>query len=131
MIGLDTNILVRLIVGDDPKQLKSALSLITKTERSKEKMFINHVVLAEFAWVLSRTFKYPREEIIDTLESLMSNESVTFQDRSLVRLALRSFRSSSADFSDCLLNTINGSQGCETTYTFDKQAAKLPGMKLA
>ena len=131
MIGLDTNVLVRLIVGDDPRQLKSALRLVKKTEQLKERMFINHVVLAEFTWVLSHTFKYPKEEIIEALESLMSNESVTFQNLSLVRLALRSYRSSSADFSDCLLNTINGSEGCETTYTFDKQAATLPGMVLA
>ncbi|MCA9423682.1 MAG: type II toxin-antitoxin system VapC family toxin [Candidatus Omnitrophica bacterium] len=131
MIGVDTNILVRLIVQDEPSQFKKALRLIQEVEVGKEQLFINDVVLAELSWVLSATYEYSKEEIAGVLERMVSNPSIVLRNPDLVVLAIRSFRSSSADFSDCLLNSLNQAQGCETTYTFDKKASKLPGMKLA
>ena len=55
MIGLDTNVLVRYLVQDDPAQTRHANALIDRAAAQETAMFINHVVMCELAWVLSPT----------------------------------------------------------------------------
>ena len=52
------------------------------------------------------------------------NACVTVEDGESVWLALREFESGNADFADCLIGSRNHSRGCETTFTFDRKAAK-------
>ena len=54
MIGLDTNVLVRYLVQDDPTQTRQANALIDRAAARETAMFINHVVMCELAWVLGR-----------------------------------------------------------------------------
>ena len=51
------------------------------------------------------------------------------QDIEIVLRAIRRFESAQADFSDCLIETVALAQGCSHTMTFDKAAARLPGMQ--
>ncbi len=44
--------------------------------------------------------------------------------------ALQLYISSRADFGDCCIAALAAAAGCEYTFTFDKEAAKLPGMRL-
>jgi len=132
VIGLDTNILVRYITQDDPSQSKRAVRILeSKTPVERPKFFVNLIIMVEVLWVLQRTYRFKRAEQIEVIERLISNPQIHLESPRIARRALHFFQDHSADFSDCLLAAINESEGCETTYTFDKKAAKLPGMNLA
>ncbi len=66
MIGLDTNVLVRYLTQDDPIQSKQANKLIEQS--LKEGLFINHIVLCELVWVLTRAYKRSKSEVIEIIE---------------------------------------------------------------
>ena len=68
MKGLDTNVLVRYLVQDDPEQGEIAASYIREIKASGETCFINNIVLCELAWVLRSAYKLSRDEIISTLD---------------------------------------------------------------
>jgi predicted nucleic-acid-binding protein len=57
MIGVDTNVLVRYIVGDDPKQSKLAITFLEKTCSKENPGFVNLIVLCELVWVLRGAYK--------------------------------------------------------------------------
>jgi predicted nucleic-acid-binding protein len=53
VIGIDTNILIRLLVADSPEQATAARVLMEEVEARSDKIFVNRLVLAEFLWVLA------------------------------------------------------------------------------
>ena len=65
MIGLDTNVLVRYLVQDDPAQTRQANALIDRAAAQEKAMFINHVVMCELAWVLGHGYGYARTALAE------------------------------------------------------------------
>lgn len=125
MIGLDTNVLVRYLVQDDPTQTRQANALIDRAAAHETAMFINHVVMCELAWVLGRGYGYARPALAEVIEKILLGRQFEIEKKDLVWAALANFKSSKADFSDCLIGVINELAGCESTLTFDRSAVSL------
>jgi predicted nucleic-acid-binding protein len=126
MIGLDTNVLVRYLVQDDPAQSRQANTLIDRAAARDTAMFINNVVVCELAWVLARGYGYTRPELAEIIEKILLGRQFEVEKKDLVWSALASFKSSRADFADCLIGVINELEGCDSTLTFDRTAVSLP-----
>lgn len=130
MIGLDTNVLVRYIVRDDPAQTASADRCIEHRCSREQPGYVSHLVLAELVWVLDRGYGYPRRMLADVLGTLLSSEEIRIQDAPLVRVALGEFSAGTADFADCLIGILHRRAECESTVTFDRKAARLSTHRL-
>jgi len=130
MIGLDTNVLVRLLTRDDPNQGRLAQHFIDRHSSSEDPAFINRVVVVELVWVLESYSDYSRSQIADAVESLLSTANFRVEDQSAFRSAVKAYREG-ADFADALIATINDWRGCSATATFDADARKkLPNFTL-
>ncbi len=125
MIGLDTNVLVRYLVEDDPRQAATAAKLIEKQCTEDDPGFVNRVVLCELVWVLESAYGYARATIAATIESLLRTAELEIDAVEVAWPALTAYRAGSADFSDALIGRLNRDAGCSATATFDKGAAKL------
>ena len=121
MIGLDTNVLLRLFVEDDPAQSARARRHVGEAT-AEEPCLINSVVLAEFAWALSKKMKQKRAEVARLIEEVLSADDLYIPDRRAVERALAAYRSGRADFPDYFLAAINAELGCASTATFDRAA---------
>ncbi len=124
MIGLDTNVLVRFLTGDDPKQSEIASEWIRVAVAKEEKLFLNRIVLCELVWVLSGSYGFPKSRIVETLEELLSTDHLIVEDHGVAFAALEDYASSNADFADCLIGRGNSASGCSATLTFDKKLWK-------
>ena len=129
MIGLDTNVLVRYIMQDDPKQARKA-SLLIESLTQAAPGYVPVVVVLELFWVLTKSYELSKEQASQALEMLLRTKELVVDRAEQVAGALRLYKSSTADFSDCLIERIAASAGCERTMTFDAKAAKLAGMTL-
>jgi len=130
MIGIDTNVLVRLLTQDDPVQAEAAHRRLGPLDAVAESVLLNDIVLVETLWVLRRLYGHDRQTQIDVLGHLLSALTFCFENRDVVTQAARHFADSTADFSDCLIAAKNASLGCDVTATFDHAMAKLPGVEL-
>ncbi len=128
MIGLDTNILLRLVTGDDEAQLKTVTRWLAAHARD-DTLYVNHVVLAETLWTLKSGYGYARSDLTTFVDSLLGNAVFEIEEMGLVEDALRLFESTQADFADCLIFAKNA-RSCGATITFDKAASALPLAKL-
>lgn len=126
MIGLDSNVLVRYLTQDDPAQSKQATALIEEALGQGESLYLNHVVICELNWVLSKAYGYGRTDLAETLETMLGASQFEFEDKNALWQALAGFRQSAADFADCLIGAKNAAAGCTSTLTFDKRARGLP-----
>ncbi|MFP5462378.1 MAG: PIN domain-containing protein [Gammaproteobacteria bacterium] len=129
MIGLDTNVLVRYVMQDDPKQARKATELIEGLS-SEVPGFVPLVALVELVWVLSSSYRLSRGQVAETLDLLLRSREIVVDRADLVLQAQRRFASGGADFSDCLIERIAHDQGCASTMTFDVGAARTAGMTL-
>lgn len=129
MIGLDTNVLVRYIAQDDPKQSPRANRLIEGLT-AEEPGFISVVALVELVWVLAACYHLKRDQLAQAIEGVLRAKEFVVDRAGEVAQALRLFRAGSADFADCLIARTGSSAGCSATFTFDAGAAKSAGMSL-
>lgn len=126
MIGVDTNVLVRHLVGDDPAQTPKARALLAARCTVDDPGYVNRIVLCELVWVLGRGYRYDRITIAGALEQLLNAAELQIEDREAALGALAAYRTSKADFADCLMGLLNRAAGCEHTMTFDRDAIALP-----
>lgn len=130
MIAFDTNVLLRLLLDDDPPQARKAQALLEQTISKSDKVLLPDIVLCEVEWVLSSVYKVPRAEIIETLRHLLEADEFAFLNRSAVSEALNAYGDGSADFSDYLIGATAAKAGAATTYTFDRALRRTTGFSL-
>ncbi len=129
MIGLDTNVLVRYVAQDDPKQSPMA-TLLIESLTVEAPGFVSVVSVVELVWVLSGCYDSTKGEICEALETLLRTKELVVAQADTVWKALRMFREGKADFADCLIERSAHEAGCDHTVTFDQNAAKACGMRL-
>ena len=129
MTGLDTNVLVRYVMQDDPRQSARANSLIESLS-AEEPGFVPVVVLVELVWVLSGSYGLDRAQVATVLGTLLRSKELVMDRAELVTQSLKRYSASGADFADALIERLAASAGCSATMTFDADAVKAAGMTL-
>lgn len=127
MLGIDTNVLVRYLVRDDPAQYERARRLISRQITAGESILVSLLVWLETEWVLRSRYELPKPVIVATFSALLEASELTFEDEPSLEQALYSWKDSGADFADCLIDARHRRLGCRATATFDAQALKLAG----
>jgi len=130
MIGIDTNVLVRLIVADEPRQAAVARNFIRERCSSADPGFVSNVVLAEIAWILATGYGYSRLQVADAIDQIMETVQLQVESSTDIAAALVEYRAGPADFADCLVGQTNRTADCSHTVTFDRKAAKLGTFEL-
>ena len=130
MIGIDTNILLRLWLNDDPAQSKRIDQLLAEHGGLPGSLLVTDVVLVEAVWTLKSAFEQDKHAQSIAVRSLLEETAFAFEDREAVAAALTLFDSGSCGFADCLVVAKHARQGCDFTATFDRGMRKLPGVKV-
>ena len=88
MTGLDTNVLLRIIVRDDADQMARARDLVDRVYRAGSRCYVNDIVLCEFVWVLGSVYRFDRHEIAEALERLLDTPHFRVGDDARVQSAI-------------------------------------------
>jgi predicted nucleic-acid-binding protein len=129
MIGLDTNVLVRYLVQDDPDQSEKATHLIEHRLTERERGFISVVAMVETVWVLDRTYGLDAQEIAGAIERILQVDVLTVENEQEVFAAMIALKQGLGSFADALVAELGNRAGCRHTLTFDQGALRLPGFR--
>jgi predicted nucleic-acid-binding protein len=122
MRAIDTNVLVRLVIGDDPEQVGRAESFV------KTGAWVSVLALAETTWVLGSAYALGHAQLAAIVEMLLHHKDLTLQDADVVEAALELFRSRPGlGFSDCLMLRIARKARHLPLGTFDRALGKIEG----
>ncbi len=130
MIGLDTNVLARLLTRDDEAQAQKAKALLDKHADEDGALFVSDVVLAELVWTLERAYGLQRAEIGQAVRALADSATLRFESRNVLRQAQELFLKDKAGFADCLIVAKAQAAGCDSVVTFDRVIHSLPGVEV-
>lgn len=123
MKGLDTNVLVRYLVGDHPEQSASAARVIDDALDHGEALHIGAIVLCELVWVLESAYGPSRARVADAIDGILRSAQLRFDDPTLCWRALGAYRAGPGDFADYLIGLEAEAGGATTTYSFDRALA--------
>ena len=129
MSALDTNVLVRYLVGDVPEQREAARELIDGLTPD-EPGFICREVVLEVAWVLERSYDFTRERVADALMDMTASDSLVVEDSDDVAAAAYRYRQGGVGFSDLMILKAVERANAAPLHTFDHRLARMRGAAL-
>lgn len=122
MRAVDTNVLVRLAVRDDDRQVAAAEGFVANGA------WVSQLVLLEFVWVLTSVYGFGRPEVSRAVEILLNHAHLTIEASETVVAALEQYRRSAGPaFSDCLVLEAARKAGHLPLGTFDRDLGRLAG----
>ncbi len=121
---LDTNVLLRHLLGDDPDQSPRAHRLMRQLQEESRRAELQDVVIAETVWVLEKGLGVPRKEIASHLLTLLSLRGLLHRAKEIARDALECYARTDSDIVDCLLAAQVRERGGEVC-TFDNDFDRL------
>ena len=124
MRAVDTNLLVRLLARDHPKQTAAAEAFVAGGA------WVSHLVLVEAIWVLGSVFSRDAAALAGSVQMLLEHESLALQDPDVVEAALVHFvKRPALGFSACLILEVARKAGHLPLGSFDRDLAKLEGVQ--
>ncbi len=130
MIGLDTNVVIRYLLQDDPVQSPKATEVIERGLTEDDPGFVSVVVMTETAWVLERAYGLADEEIAAAVERMLQTDVLVIENEQEIFTAMIALRQGRGSFADALIGALCARAGCSRTLTFDRKALRLPGFEL-
>ena len=129
MIGVDTNILMRFLLVDDPRQSDAARSLLARCS-VREPAFLGREALIETVWVLESAYGLAPAKVAPVILGLLEAEEIVVEATEDAVVAVEAYGAGMADFADHMIVAAAQRSGCETLYTFDRKAARHNGATL-
>lgn len=117
-LSVDTNVILRLMVRDDPRQTALAARELERAEA----VILSLVTLCEAAWVMERTYRFSRATIAENLRALLAVPSVEY-DRPEVEAGL-AILDLGGDFADGVIARHGRSRRAEVFVSFDQKAIR-------
>jgi predicted nucleic-acid-binding protein len=130
MIGLDTNILIRYFVQDDPVQSLQASEIIERRLTEENPGFISIVAMVEIVWVLDRAYRFKVREIASVIERMLQTDVLVVQNEQEVFTAMIALKEGQGSFADAVISALAIKANCSCTLTFDRKALHIPGFML-
>jgi predicted nucleic-acid-binding protein len=125
MIGLDTNVVLRYLLQDDPAQTRRANRIFEQELSDQNPGFINLATTLEIVWMLRSLLRQTSAQIALHLENLLAADSLEIQNEQQVFEAVFALKTGTGEFEDALIGALNAWAGCSHTLTFDRKAARL------
>jgi predicted nucleic-acid-binding protein len=130
MIGLDTNVIARIVLADDAAQTRQAAAMLAAAQQRGEEVSLSLPVVLELEWVLRSAAKLGKTAVITTLRHLLETELLQIENEGVLEYALHLYEGNKADFAECLFVAKYRMQGCRVMVSFDVQACKIDGVVL-
>ena len=130
MITFDTNLLVRLLVEDDPLQAEKARGALRAAIEQGQRCLVTIPALCELLWVLRRAYKVPRTELAEVVQNFLDDDRYEVENRSSVAQSLDRFRAGKGDFADYLIGIRGQAHGSTLVLTFDRGLLNEDGFQV-
>jgi len=129
-VGIDTNVLIRLLVNDNPVQHKAVLKFGEGIDKNYAG-FVTVISLVEMDWALRKQYGFTKGESVEAIRRIVRTRGVEIQSPDVVVRALQGVEDGDGEFADLMIAHLCLDAGCDHIVTLDKKAAaKIPAVAL-
>jgi predicted nucleic acid-binding protein len=128
---IDTDVIVRLLTGDDLQKQGRARDLFKRIEIGEVTVFAPVTVIADCVYVLASPslYKIPRTEVVGLLRPILRLRGFRLQDRRTVLRALDLYAAAALDFGDAYVAASMERLGSQRVYSYDTDYDRVKGIK--
>ena len=128
---IDTDVVVRLLTGDDLEKQARARDLFKRIEAGELTVFAPVTMVADCIYVLSSPslYKLPRTEVVGLLLPILRLRGSRLQDRRTVLRALELYAETSLDFGDAYIAASMERLGSRSVYSYDRDFDRVKGIQ--
>lgn len=123
-IVIDTNLLIRYLVNDDSRKAQLVDTLLKKAGKGEVNILMPSIIVAELVWVLESFYRMETGDIAELVDSILNTPGLTVSDDSIVRSALKRYRTKGVDLVDAWIAAFAQEKGASEIHTFDKKHFK-------
>jgi predicted nucleic-acid-binding protein len=123
-IVIDTNLLIGYLVNDDSRKAQIVETLLKKAVKGDVQILMPSIVVAELVWVLESFYRMETAEIAELVDSILNTPGLTVSDDSIVRSALKRYRTKGVDLVDAWIAAFAQEKRASEIHTFDKKHFK-------
>lgn len=102
---IDTNIFLRTLLRDEEEKFRDCLEFLNKVKRGEIKVFTSILILAEINWTLLRFYKFPKEKVIEGLNSIIKLKNLKIINKFNANLAMETYEKFPIKFIDALISS--------------------------
>lgn len=117
---LDTNVIIRFLIGDDPVNYKKSVQIFSDIDNGKINALLLDAVVAEAVYVLMKVYKVTKNKVTEKLSAIVQNKNILINDKPSMIKALALFTQSNLDFIDCLVKAYSELNNLKL-LSFDKK----------
>lgn len=121
---VDTNIFLRWLLNDIPKQADEVEKLFQEAKKAKKKLIVPQIIIFELAFALDKYYHFPKREVIDKLKSLLATGYIKIQDREIFKEAISFFGRKNVSLVDCFIINF-AKQHKANLFSFDRNLNRL------
>jgi predicted nucleic-acid-binding protein len=121
--GIDTNVFLRVFIDDDGPQHAGAVALV----RTQGQVFVGTVVIVEAVWALRSLFKFPKEKLVNFINTVLEADAFVLENREVLERAMFAFAVGKAGFADYVIVETARHRGIGQVFTFDRALARAEG----
>lgn len=129
MILLDTNIILRFILDDDPILSEKAKAIFKKIEQEKTKVFISLLTLSEVIFTLERSYKLPKKDIVDKMIAIGQIPNIVIENYKIIPKIFTFYTDQNISFIDAYHAALMHKKKIREIYSFDQDFDKFPQIK--
>jgi len=124
MRSVDTNVLVRVLTGDEALQSPAAEAFV----RAHAPVWVSNLVLVETFWVLESVYERTKPQMVEAMRRIVDNKELALEDATVVRAALVRYQTKGkVSFEDCMILEQARKAGHLPLATFDKALGRIEG----
>lgn len=126
---VDTNIFLRFLTNDVPKQAEKCAVLIQKLQEGQETVEISVLAAAEIVWTLERFYKLSKSDIASKMTSILKLKGLRLSGKTIFLEALLLYAEKNISFTDAYMAIQMKRAGSAELFTFDKEFDRIKFLK--
>ena len=125
---LDTNVILRHLLADDPDQSPRATAYLQRIELSEIQVHISDTVVFETVFTLERTYKFARSRIRDVVVPLLELPGIVLPGKLRLRKTFDLYVDHNLPFADAYHAVTAGALKLDDIVSFDRDFDRIPGI---
>lgn len=122
---IDTNVFLRALIRDDEKTFTDVMSFLERVKDNQLKAYTSSLVLAEVVWTLLSFYKLAKEDVLKSIDSIVSLRGLTFLSDQDVSTALSLYKKYNVKYVDCLIRASLDDRKTWAIVSYDKDFDKF------
>jgi len=128
---IDTGVILRLLIKDDPAKARSCEKLLREGEQRGLILYLLPVAIMETVWVLEKIYKFQRKTIREIIEAILNTPELKIEMEAVFRKAIRSYEEKNIKFADAMMGYWGLEKDLSVIFTFDeKDYKRIEGLEV-